>query len=222
MSAPMPIEIPQPLPINEDEHYWVRSFFFAPIRFCGRQWIWVESDDNNEILQVALKILSVPFLACTTLLSVLPAFIGGGLLSAENIQSITEHHPKGDISLLSRNIQNEEVAERIKDVLQRLGLEYVVEVRSMDRDKINEYYSEYIHRYVTLIDPSSTEITRIWQLVKNNFHSKESPSLSSLYPCICDIGTEEDIAQLRDVLSLYKSVTFSIAFDLAYVRTDIH
>lgn len=221
MAAANPLERPQPLPINEDENYWIRSLFFAPIRFCGRQWAWIESDDNDEVLQVAIKILSVPFLACATLLSALPAFIGGVVFSAENIPSITEHHPRGDISLLSRNTKNEDVAERIKDVLQRLGLEYVVEVRSMDRDKTNEYYDEYLHRYVTLKDPSSTEITRIWELVKNNFHNKETPSLSSLYPCICEISKDEDIAQLKDVLAIYKSVTFSIAFDLAYVTTEV-
>jgi hypothetical protein len=34
--------------------YSIKNLFFDPIRFCGRQWTWVRSD-NNQVSQIAFN-----------------------------------------------------------------------------------------------------------------------------------------------------------------------
>jgi len=212
---------PQPLPLNYNGCFSVKDLFFSPLRFCGRQWMWTKSDSNNQISQIALKTLAIPFLTCTTFLSGLLAVIGALVFSEDNIPSITEDHPGGDISLLRKNTSNKEVARLVKDRLNNAGYEYSVEVRSLDGNAINNYFPENIHRYVTLINPSSTKITRFLEVIKDHFYNKKSPSLSFLYPCIYSDNIEENLSQLKHILALHKAVTFSMAFDLAYVRTEL-
>jgi hypothetical protein len=221
MANPQPLWQIQPLPLNQWRCCSVESLLVFPFRFCGRQWMWIRNDNNNQISQVALKILIVPVLACATLLSGLPAVIGTLFFSSGNIQNVTEYYPGGDINLLRKDISNEQIGERIKEHLRIARHEYSIEVRSQDREIINDYYPEHIHRYITLINPSSTAVTRFCESLKNQFYNKDVSSLSSLYPCLYERGTPECLAQLNDVLALHKAVTFSMTFDLAYVRTEL-
>lgn len=211
----------QRLPLNQQRCCSVASLLVSAFRFCGRQWMWIRSDNNKQISQVALKIFIAPFLASATLLSGLPAVIGILFFSSGNIPAVTVYHPRGDINLLRKDTSNEQIAERIKEHLRIAGHEYSIEVRSKDREIINDYYPEHISRYITLINPSSTRITRFCERLKNHFYNKDVSSLSSLYHCFYQKGASERIAQLQDVLALHRAVSFSIPFDLAYVHIEL-
>ncbi len=217
-----PVPVPVPVPINRGRCCSIKDIFFSPIRFCGRRWMWVKGDSNNQISGIALKILVTPLLACTTLLSGLIAVIGALALPTDNIPSCIAHSPGGKISLLRRDKSDNDIAREIKKSLSDSGCEYSVQVKSMERAVIDEnHYPECIHRYVTVIDPSNTAMTRFLEVLKNQFWNKSVPSLGSLYPCVYREMTTEDLEQLKSVLALHKAVTFSMAFDLAYVRTEL-
>jgi hypothetical protein len=215
------LDQPQPLPvpvINQGGCYsMIKGLLFSPLRFCGRQWVWINSYDNNQISQVVLKVLVIS----ATLLSSLPAIIGALVFSADDIPDVTKLRPGGNINLLEKGTSDEAIAEIIRNQLRSAGYEYSVEVRSLDREVINHYYPNHIHRYVILTDSSSTAITRFWEVLKNHFYNNDISSLDSLYPCIYNGSAREGWTQLKDVLALHKSVTFSMAFDLAYVRTEL-
>lgn len=221
-SIPQPLAQLQALPIKPRKCCCsIRDLFFAPIRFCGRQWMWVKDTNKNSISQIALKVLLVPFLACLTLLSGLPAVIGALIFSPKPID-YTDYNPGAGLSLLRRDTSNEQIAERIQEHLNSKGHKYSVNVRSMDRERIrnDNYYPENIHRYVTVTNPSNTKATRFKEVLKNHFYNKDVSSLSALFPCIRGLGTEEGCKQLRDVLALYKAITFSIPYDLAYLSIE--
>jgi hypothetical protein len=212
----------QPLPLNQWKRCLVERLLVSPFRFCGRQWMWIRNDNNSQISQVALKIFIVPFLVCATLMSGLPAVIGTLIYSSGNIPAVTVYQPMGDINLLRKDISNKQIAKKIKELLRNVGHEYSIKVQSMNRGIINDYYPKYIHRYITLINPSNTAITRFCETLKNHFYNKDVFSLNSLHSCLYDSGVgTPGLAQLKDVLALYKAVTFSLAFDLAYVHTEL-
>jgi len=218
---PIPQPLPQLLPINAGGGCSVKDLFFSPLRFCGRQWMWIEGDNNNQIVHIALKVLAVPFLTCATALSCLPAVIGALVFSEGYIPSITEYSPGGGQDLLRKSEGNEAVARIVKDRLRSAGYECSVEVRSQNRRVNNNNFPDHIHRYVTLINPSSTKITRFFEVIKGHFCNTDVPSLSSAYPCIYRDNMEENLPHLKRILALHEAVTVSMACDLAYVRTEL-
>ncbi|MBN9378911.1 MAG: hypothetical protein BGO14_03140 [Chlamydiales bacterium 38-26] len=218
-----PVAMLQRLPLPPDNrrgHCSVERLLVSPFRFCGRQWMWIRGDSHNQISKVALKVFTVPFLACATVLSSLPALIGALFFSLSNIPSVVEYQPRFDINLLRKDTSNEEIAIKIKDHLQTSGYDYSIKVRSRDRELTNDHYPEYIQRYITVINPSSSPAMRLWERFKNHFYNKEVSSLNSLSVCLFDQEPKR-LAQLRDVLALHRSITFSLAFDLAYIRTEV-
>lgn len=221
MSAPQELPISHTLPVDTNRGFFVKELFFSPLRFCGRQWMWITSDSNNQISQVAFKALAVPFFTCATCLSGSIAIIGSLFFSECKSQSVTLYNSGGNLDLLRKNVSNEQVAETIKTRLNNAGCECSVKVNALDREVMNNYYPDHIMRHVTLTNPSSTKITRFWEGIKKVFHNTDSPSLDSLYPCIYRDNVEELLPDLKRVLALYESITFSMAFDLAYVRIEL-
>lgn len=218
MSAYQPLALADPLYIDRGGNYSLKGAFFSPLRFCGRQWMWIKSDNNK---QIALKILSTPFLGCATILSFFLAAVGALIFSSNDKRFLAEYHAVGDISLLKEDISNNDVAKRIKDSLNKLGCQYSVEVQSINRTVINDYCIGNIHRIVTLTNPSNTKITRYLQVIKNHFNNTEALSLDSVYTCVLERETDESLSKLKAILELHKTISFSIAFDLAYVNTEI-
>lgn len=207
------------LPLNHRGNDSLKDLFFAPIRFCGRQWMWINSDHQSKISQIVFRVLALPFLGCATLASGVMAAIGAHVFSSDKIPSHLNYSREGNLELLRRNTSNQEIAGRITDELNRAGCECTVEVLSMDREVLHNYYPEFIHRFVTLKNPSRK--FRVWEVVKHHFLNKNTPRIEALYLCIDRRRTPESIQQLNDVLALHRSVTFIMAFDLAYVRTEI-
>jgi hypothetical protein len=212
---------PQVLQSDNSGYYSLKNLFFSPLRYCGRQWVWVKSNPDDQISQTALKILASPFLACATLFSGLPALIGAFIFSPDTIPTVTKYSPRGDLALLKNNVSNEEIAERIKRQLNLGGVECSVEVQSRDREILNDYYPDSLHRCVTLVNPSNATLSRVKEVLKSHFHNKDISDLNNLYACIYEGAASEDLDRLKDVLALHGAVTFSLAFDLAYVRTEL-
>jgi len=214
-----PLCLPQPLPMREGGGYSVKDIVFAPIRFCGRQWMWINSDHKDQTSQIALRVLALPFLACATLVSGIIAAVGVRIFSAGHLPERVDFPVPRELALLRRDVSDFDIAGRIRENLNRVECVCSVEVLSMDREVIHNYYPNHIHRYITL--QNSSRASRIWEMVKYQFWNKNHPRLNDLYRCTYGDGTPENIAGLKDVLALHKSVTFSMAFDLAYVRTSV-
>ena len=213
----------QPMLINNSGfggHISVKELFFAPIRFCGRQWMWIR-DDQTQISQMVLKILALPFWACATLVAGSVALVGALAFSPDHIPGCFDSSLCRNPFLVRRDISNEVVARQIKAELKEAGCECSVEVQSLDSDIFNGEYRENIHRYVTLVNASSTTTSRVGEVIKYHFWNKQVVGLDGLYPCLCGIANRQIIGRLNDLLALYGAVTFSMAFDLAYIRTEL-
>lgn len=78
----------------------IEDMFFGPIRFFGRQWIWLTDCRNDTSTRVAFKALAFPFLTCGTLLSGGTAFVGALVLPPDEIPSFMENFTQADLYLL--------------------------------------------------------------------------------------------------------------------------
>lgn len=214
--------LPQLLPLTIENNGCcsAKELFFSPIRYCGRQWMWMNRESNDQISQIALKALAFPFLVCATILAGGMAVIGALALPADSIPSCTEYNLRGDLSLLRKDSSNEQIEGRISERLTAAGYACSVNVES-SRSANSDYYSDYVHRYVTLTNPSSTSTSRFWKVIENHFWNKNVPNLYNLHSCLCGGATVEDLERLKEVLALHGEISFSIAFDLAYISTQL-
>lgn len=217
-----PLAVQMRLSIDNDGCCSLKDLFFSPIRFSGRQWMWMNSDSEGRVSQIALKRLAFPFLVCSIILAAGMAIIGGLVLPAESIPRHTDYNPRGDISLLKKDLSDEQVEREISGRLTASGYVCSVHVRSSERSAINhDYYPDYVHRNVTLTNPSSTSASRFRKVIENHFWNKNAPSLTSLHTCLYGGVSSEDLERLKEILALHEGVTFSMAFDLAYVSTRL-
>lgn len=205
---------PQRLSFNTNMSSLIQCLLVFPLRCCGRQWVWIRRGNDISIYQVAINVFSVPFLACATLLSGVPAAIGVLFFSARSIPRVTEDHPRGDITLLAKETSDDKIAERIRDHFRNAGYEYLVEVRSIEGD----LHHNTLHRYITLINPASTPITRLWEGLKHHFYNEMDLSLNSLHHSIIK---NDNLDRLKSILALYRAVTFSLSVDLGYIHTRL-
>ena len=127
-----PVAQPQPVAITKGSQYddsTMSKVFFSPIRYSGLLWNWIKQP-NDRISQLVLKILAVPFVGCLTLVSGLLAGIGALIFSKDVPKGCLQLDPGGDITLLNRDISDEQIAEKIQEDLGPLSLQYSVQVRS--------------------------------------------------------------------------------------------
>lgn len=216
----LPQTQPQPVLLTKCS---IKQLFFSPIRFCGRRWMTgMNCERSDRVCQIAIKVLTFPILVCGTILAGGLALIGAVIFSPDRIPSCIEYHPGGDISLLRQDVSNEQVEERIKKQLTAAGLNCKVKVTSLERNYINHNYCpQYIHRYVTLTNSSSTTIRRLWKVIENHFWNKNIPNLENLHSCIYAGTSNKNLDRLKEVLALHAGIQFSIAFDLVYARAEV-
>jgi hypothetical protein len=226
---PRPVVHPLGLPSNTGGCRLDRSLFFAPIRFCGRQWESVRSDSNDKISQTVFKVLAKAVLACAIILAGIPAVAGALIFSPDYIPPLMDYCPEANFSMLKRDTSDEEIAERIRKLLNDEECECSVQVQSVER-RVSAFgdRSENIHRNVTLINPSDTAISRFTEVLKYHFYNKDVSSLENLYLCMYGMclnthgkGGFDKTDRLKTVLALHGSVTFHIPFDFAYVNTEL-
>lgn len=213
----------------------LESLFFAPLRFCGRQWVWLNDSPNNKVSQIALKVVAFICLIPATLVSFGIASIGAAIYPARQLSS-TKYMPAHHCHLLSKDLSDigaaQEIFENINNISinsrynldisrRRHILKWECTVTNQGRGGIcdPDYYPDTLSREIVVYNTSGWGLCRYIALIKSHLLN-QTPCLDSLYLCLSSSAESHKSEQLKLILSLYKSVKFYLPADMAFVTTE--
>lgn len=207
-----------PQPANNEQHFSVQDLCFSPLRFCGRQWMWVADGSKSQLSQIALKILAAPFLSCATVLAFLPAACGALVFTPKIDHSykhnkISQDHKDFFYFLIDRHGED----NVIKTLLTN-NLNQKQSICSVTTCKLGRPSNNTTWRQITL-KTSSSPIASFMQVIKDHFYNT-TRSLNNLHHCI-RTGNIEHLPDLWRVLTVHKAIYFNIASDGATISTNL-